>query len=74
MEKSGAQGGGGFSCTTKKMDKNALELYLKTKYSDKIRKPRNKARSVLSREFRDYERENEWANLKDARMNYWRWR
>ena len=74
MEKSGAQGSGGFSCTTKKMDKNALELYLKTKYSDKIGKPRNKARSVLSREFRDYERENEWANLKDARMNYWRWR
>ena len=74
MEKSGAQGDGGFSCTTKKMDKNALELYLKTKYSDKIGKPRNKARSVLSREFRDYERENEWANLKDARMNYWRWR
>lgn len=74
MEKSGAQGGSGFSCTTKNMDKNALELYLKTKYGDKIGKPRNKARSVLSREFRDYERENEWANLKDARMNYWRWR
>ena len=74
MEKSGAQGGSGFSCTTEKMDKNALELYHKTKYGDKIGKPRNKARSVLSREFRDYERENEWANLKDARMNYWRWR
>ena len=72
MEKSGAQGGGGLSCTTKKMDKNALELYLKTKYGDKIGKSRNKARSVLSREFRDYERENGLAHLKDTRMYYWR--
>lgn len=72
-EKSETQGSDDLSCTTKKMNKNALELYLKMKYGNKIGKPRNKARSVFSREFRDYERENEWANLKDTRADYW-WR
>ena len=73
MEKSEAQGAVSSSCTTKKLDKNTLELYLKTKYGNKIRKPRNKAKSVLSREFRNYIRENKWANLKDTRVDYW-WR
>lgn len=73
MEKSEPQGGDGFPCTTRKVNKDALELYLKTKYDDKIGKPRNKAGSVLSREFREYMRENGWANLKDTRVDYW-WR
>ena len=74
MEKSiGARGDDGFPCTTRKVNKDALELYLKTKYGDKIGKPRNKAKSILSREFREYMRENEWANLKDTRVDYW-WR
>lgn len=67
------QGNTLFPCKTKKIDKDTLELYLKTKYGDKIGKSRNKAKSVLSREFREYMRENKWANLKDTRVDYW-WR
>lgn len=58
-------------CKTRKVNKDALELYLKTKYGDKIGKPRSQAKSILSREFCDYKRENEWMNLHDTRMDYW---
>ena len=60
-----------FPVKTYKMDKAKLELYLKTKYGDKIGKPRDKNQSVLSKEFCDYERENRWENLEDTRMNHW---
>ena len=65
------QGNTLFSCKTKKIDKDTLELYLKTKYGNKIGKPRNRAKSVLSREFRNYIRENTWENLEDTRVDYW---
>jgi hypothetical protein len=71
-EKSGPQGNDGFPCITRKVNKDALELYLKAKYGDKIRKPRDRAKSLLSREFCDYMRENMWTNLHDTRIYYWR--
>lgn len=71
VEKSKMQGDGEFLCKTRKVNKDALELYLKTKYGDKIGKPRGQAKSILSREFCDYKRENEWMNLHDTRMDYW---
>ena len=73
-EKSGPQGGNEFPCITRKVNKDALELYLKMKYGDKIKKPRARAKSILSREFRDYMRENMRANLHDTRIDYWGWR
>jgi hypothetical protein len=53
------------------MDKAKIELYLKARYGDKIGKPRDENKSILSKEFCDYERENRWANLEDTRMNHW---
>ena len=60
-----------FPVKTYKMDKAKIELYLKAKYGDKIGKPRDENKSILSKEFCDYERENRWANLEDTRMNHW---
>ena len=60
-----------FPVKTYKMDKAKIERYLKEKYGDKIGKPRDENKSVLSKEFCDYERENRWENLEDTRMNHW---
>jgi transcriptional regulator with XRE-family HTH domain len=60
-----------FPVKTYKMDKAKIELYLKARYGDKIGKPRDENKSILSKEFCDYERENRWANLEDTRMNHW---
>lgn len=70
-EKSGPQGGNESPCIIRKVNKDALELYLKMKYGDKIKKPRGQVKSILSREFRDYMRENMWTNLHDTRIEYW---
>lgn len=70
-EKSESQGGNEFPCITRKVNKDALEHYLKMKYGDKIKKPRGRAKSILSREFREYMHENAWTNLHDTRMYYW---
>lgn len=56
---------------TKKMDKAALELYLKAKYGDKIGKPRDRTKSVLSKEYADFEKENRSWNVIDKRMRSW---
>ena len=55
----------------KKMDKTALELYLKTKYGDKIGKPRDRAKSVLSKEYAEFDKENRFWNVVDRRMSSW---
>lgn len=70
-EKSGPQGDDEFPCITRKVNKDALELYLKAKYGDKIGKPRGRAKSLLSREFCNYVRENARTNLHDTRIEYW---
>ena len=56
---------------TKKMDKAALELYLKAKYGDKIGKPRDRTKSVLSKEYADFEKGNRSWNVIDKRMRSW---
>lgn len=58
-------------CKTKKMDKAALELYLKAKYGDKIGKPRDRTKSVLSKEYAEFEKENRFWNVIDRRMSSW---
>lgn len=70
-EKSGPQGNNEFPCVTRKVNKDALELYLKAKHGDKIKKPRDRVKSLLSREFCDYMRENAQKNLHDTRIYYW---
>lgn len=60
-----------FPVKTYKMDKAKIELYLKAKYGDKIGKVRHRETSILSAEWKEYERENRWVNLVDTRMNHW---
>lgn len=60
-----------FPCKTKKMDKASLELYLKTRYGDKIGKPRDKIKSILSKEYADFDKDNRFWNVVDRRMNSW---
>lgn len=56
---------------TKKMDKAALELYLKAKYGDKIGKPRDRTKSILSKEYADFDKKNRFGNVIDKRMRSW---
>ena len=60
-----------FPVKTKKMDKAALELYLKAKYGDKIGKTRDRTKSVLSKEYAEFEKENRSWNVIDKRMRSW---
>lgn len=58
-------------CKITHMEKEEMEKYLHDRWGDKIGKPRDENKSVLSKEFCDYEKENRWANLEDTRMNHW---
>lgn len=60
-----------YPCKTHVVDKAALELYLKTRWGDKIGKPKPRdTTSVISKEFNEYAKENTW-NVKDSRIVQW---
>ena len=52
------------------MGKDELEKYLHDRWGDKIGEIRQRAKSVYSREFRKYIRENSH-DAKDTRLDWW---
>lgn len=58
-------------CKTYHMDKEKLELYLKARWGDKIGKVRDRTKSVLSKEYAEFEKENRFWNVIDRRMSSW---
>ena len=57
-------------CKITHMEKDDLEKYLHDRWGDKIGEIRQRTKSVYSREFRKYIRENSY-DTKDTRLDWW---
>ena len=57
-------------CKITHMEKDELEKYLHDRWGDKIGETRKQIKSVYSREFRKYIRENSY-DAKDTRLDRW---
>ena len=57
-------------CKITHMEKDELEKYLHDRWGDKISETRKQIKSVYSREFRKYMRENSY-DAKDTRLDRW---